>query len=155
MNREDFEPVAPEVVEGIREGMQRGPYLGFLGIEIEEVRMGWAQMRLPYRRELDQPGGVVHGGAIASLLDTVVVPAILTTFQFPRRMLTLDLNVHYLTAAVAEDLIAVGWMRKSGRSIAFLAAEARKASGEVVAHAEMTYKVTAREEPREVPREEA
>jgi uncharacterized protein (TIGR00369 family) len=145
MNREDFEPVSPEMVEGIRAGMRRGAYLGFLGIEIEEVRMGWAQMRLPYRPELDQPGGVVHGGAIASLLDTVVVPAILTTYQFPRRMVTIDLNVHYLAATVREDLVAVGWMRRRGRSIAFLAAEARKASGEVVAHAEMSYKVTPRE----------
>jgi uncharacterized protein (TIGR00369 family) len=146
VNREDFEPVPPEMVEGIRRGMQRGPYLGFLGIEIEEVRMGWAQMRLPYRRELDQPAGVVHGGAIASLLDTVVVPALLTSYAFPRRMLTIDLNVHYLSAAAGQDLIAVGWIRRRGRSIAFLAAEARREDGEVVAHAEMTYKVTPREE---------
>ena len=46
-----------------------------VGLELEEVRSGYGRMRLPYRPELQQPAGVVHGGAIATLIDTVVVPA--------------------------------------------------------------------------------
>jgi uncharacterized protein (TIGR00369 family) len=145
MRPSDFEPVAPEVAEGIRRGMERGPFLQFMGIRFEEIRMGYARMRLPYRLELDQPAGVVHGGAIASLLDTVVVPAIITSFGFPRKMLTIDLHVHYLAAAVKEDLVAEGWLRRRGRSIAFLAAEARTAAGDVVAHGELAYKVSPRD----------
>jgi uncharacterized protein (TIGR00369 family) len=146
MKPTDFEPVSAEVAEAIRRGMDRGPYATLLGIQFEEIRMGYARMRLPYRPELDQPFGVVHGGAIASLLDTVVVPAIITTFDFPRRMLTIDLHVHYMAATVREDLIAEGWLRRRGRSIAFLAAEARKPSGDVVAHGEMSYKVSPRDD---------
>ena len=44
----------------------------FLGLELEEVRQDYARMRLPYRPELDQPIGAMHGGAIATLIDTTV-----------------------------------------------------------------------------------
>ena len=53
------------------------PYFPTLvGLELEEVRTDYARMRLPYRPELQQPAGVVHGGAVATLIDTVVVPAV-------------------------------------------------------------------------------
>jgi len=47
-----------------------------LGLELIEVREDCARMRLPHRPEFDQPAGVTHGGAIASLIDTAVVPAV-------------------------------------------------------------------------------
>ena len=57
-------------------GWDRVYFPNLVGLELEEVRTDYARMRLPYRPELDQPAGVVHGGAIATLIDTVVVPAI-------------------------------------------------------------------------------
>jgi acyl-coenzyme A thioesterase PaaI-like protein len=49
---------------------------GVVGIQLEEVRLDYARMRLPFRSQLNQPAGVMHGGAIATLIDTVVVPAL-------------------------------------------------------------------------------
>jgi acyl-coenzyme A thioesterase PaaI-like protein len=48
----------------------------FLGFQVEEIREDYSRLRLPYRPVLEQPAGPVHGGAIASMIDTVVVPAI-------------------------------------------------------------------------------
>src|SRR5579885_1379489 len=46
------------------------PYFPKLvGLELEEARTDYARMRLRWRPELDQPAGVVHGGAIATLID--------------------------------------------------------------------------------------
>ena len=49
-----------------------------VGLELEEVRTDYSRMRLRYREELEQPARVIHGGAIATMIDTVVVPAIPT-----------------------------------------------------------------------------
>ena len=50
-----------------------------------DPRSTTARMRLPYRDELNQPAGVVHGGAIATLIDTVVVPAVASAYdEVPR-----------------------------------------------------------------------
>ncbi|MDQ2977434.1 MAG: PaaI family thioesterase [Acidobacteriota bacterium] len=49
-----------------------------IGIELEEIGSGTATLALKVRKELTQNQGVVHGGAIASLIDTATAFAILT-----------------------------------------------------------------------------
>lgn len=114
-----------------------------VGLEVEELRQDYARMRLPYRPELNQPAGVVHGGAIATLIDTVVVPAIGTAYADRPRMLTISMNVRYLGALVEEDGVAEGWVEQRGRSIVFCRVEVVGAtSGKVVADGTLTYKVS-------------
>jgi uncharacterized protein (TIGR00369 family) len=114
-----------------------------VGLRLEEVRADYARMRLPYRPELQQPNGVVHGGAIATLIDTVVVPAIGSAYPEMPLMLTIDMQVRYLGAARHADLVAEGWVTKRGRSIAFCQAEVTTdPDGAVVAEGWLTYRVT-------------
>ena len=59
-------------------------------------------------------------------------------------MLTIDLQIRYLGAANASDLVAEGWITRRGRSIVFCQAEVRAVdTGAVVAEGWMTYKVGA------------
>lgn len=119
-----------------------------VGLELEEVRTDYARMRLPYRSELRQPGGVVHGGAIATMIDTVVVPALASAYDAVPFMLTIDLQIRFLEAAKETDLIGEGWVTRRGRSISFCQAEIRRAvDGAVVAEGWLVYKVTAPKPP--------
>jgi uncharacterized protein (TIGR00369 family) len=115
-----------------------------VGLELEEVRTDYARMRLPYRSELRQPGGVLHGGAIATMIDTVVVPALASAYDAVPMMLTIDLQIRFLEAAKETDLIGEGWVTRRGRSISFCQAEVRRAVDDVVvAEGWLVYKVTA------------
>jgi uncharacterized protein (TIGR00369 family) len=114
----------------------------FVGLELEEVRSGYGRMRLPYRPELRQPAGVVHGGAIATLIDTVVVPAVGGVYEERPRMLTISMDVRYLGALVEEDAVGEGWVEQRGRSIVFCRAEVRSGSGAIVADGTLVYKVS-------------
>lgn len=112
------------------------------GLQTDEIRLDDARLRLPYRPELRQPAGVIHGGAIATLVDTVVVPAIGAHYDTMPMMLTIDMQIRYLAAARETDLVAEGWITKRGRSIAFVQAEVRSdPADEVVAEGWMTYRV--------------
>lgn len=113
----------------------------FVGLEVEEIRTDYARMRLPYRPELDQPAGVVHGGALATLIDTVVVPAIGGVYTGVPQMLTLSMHIQYQGAVRAEDAVAEGWVTQRGRSIVFCEAEVRSASGAAAARGSLVYKV--------------
>ncbi len=114
-----------------------------VGLEVEELRTDYARMRLPYRPELNQPAGVVHGGAIATLIDTVVVPAIGTAYAERPRMLTVSMNIQYLGAVVEEDAVGEGWIEQRGRSMVFCRAEVTGGtSGKVCANATLIYKVS-------------
>jgi len=119
-------------------------YPKFLGIEVEEIRQDYARMRLPFRPEFRQPAGVVHGGVIASMIDSVVVPAVGGGYDEPRQLFTIDIQLRFLAPIVNEDLVAEGWVTQRGRSIVFCDAEVRGASGDLAATATLTYKVSSK-----------
>jgi uncharacterized protein (TIGR00369 family) len=107
-----------------------------LGLVVEEIRQDYCRMRLVYRPELEQPAGVVHGGAIASLIDSVVVPAVGWDYDPETRFFTVGLAVQYLAPLIQEDAVAEGWIVRRGRSIVFCAAEV-----DGVARGQLTYMV--------------
>jgi uncharacterized protein (TIGR00369 family) len=141
---ESFEPLAPERAALWRNfGKWEQPlFPQVVGLQLEEVRLDYARMRLPYRSELDQPAGVMHGGAIATLIDTVVVPAVASPFDAIPMMLTLTMTVQYLGAIVGEDAVADGWITRRGTSVAFCEVLVRTASGQPAATGQLTYKVS-------------
>lgn len=144
MHADRFEPL-PEQLAALWSGFGRWDQVFFptlVGLELEEVRSGYGRMRLPYRPELQQPAGVVHGGAIATLIDTVVVPAVGGIYEERPKMLTISMNIRYLGALVAEDAVAEGWVEQRGRSIVFCRAEVRSAAGAMVADGTLVYKVS-------------
>lgn len=132
---------------------QAAPWAGFakwdtpwlpqhMGIVFEEVRRDYARMRLPYRTEVLQPQGIVHGGALATMVDTVVVPAIAAVYDHRVEMITLTMSLTYLDAIRDEDVVAEGWVTQRGRSIVFCRAECWGAdSGKTAATGDLTYKI--------------
>jgi uncharacterized protein (TIGR00369 family) len=142
---EQFDPLPPEGAARWakfgRSGEVRYPNL--LGMEVEEVRIDYCRMRLPFRAELLQAGGLVHGGAIASLLDAVLVPAVGSTLQREDRFATVDLHVQFIGAVNDEDVVAEGWVVRRGRRVVFCESEAVGAStGRLVARSVLTYNVS-------------
>lgn len=114
-----------------------------VGLSTEEVRRDYCKMRLGFRPSLEQPMGVVHGGAIASLVDSVVVPAIGSAYAADVTFVTVGMNVQYLGALVQEDAIAEGWVVQRGRSVVFCEVEVLGAtSGKMIARGQLTYKVS-------------
>ena len=117
---------------------------GWVGIVLEDVRFDYARLRLPYRAQLDQPAGVVHGGAIATLIDTAVVPAIASGYAERRPLLTINMQIQYMAPIIREDAIAEAWVEKRGRSTVFCRVEVRTAAGTLAATGALAYKVGTR-----------
>src|SRR3954453_23992971 len=116
----------------------------FLGIELEEVRTDYARMRLRFRPEFRQPAGVVHGGVIATMVDTVVVPAVGSRYPEPRQLFTIHIAFRFLAPIVDEDAVAEGWVVQRGRSIVYCDAMVRSAAGQLASPAPLVYKVSSR-----------
>ncbi|MFZ9482616.1 MAG: PaaI family thioesterase [Ilumatobacteraceae bacterium] len=86
---------------------------------------------------------MVHGGAIATALDSVVVPAVGQQYPPDARYSTVDMHVQYMAALVGEDAIAEGWVVRRGRTTVFCEAELVGAtSGKVIARSLLTYNVS-------------
>jgi len=118
-------------------------YPMLLGLEVEETRIDYCRMRMPFKAELLHPGGIVHGGAIASLMDAVLVPAVGSVLGPNDRFSTVDLHVQYVGAVKDEDVVAEGWVTKRGRRVVFCESEAVGASsGRSIAKSVLTYNVS-------------
>jgi uncharacterized protein (TIGR00369 family) len=118
-------------------------FVNLLGLVVDEVRTDYCRMRLPFRDTLNQAAGIVHGGVIASLLDSVVVPVVGSAYGREARYSTVDMHVQFLSALVREDAVAEGWVVKRGRSLVFCESEVVGAtSGKVVARSVLTYSVS-------------
>jgi uncharacterized protein (TIGR00369 family) len=122
-------------------GWDRTYFPNLVGLEIEEIRTDYARMRLPFRPELEQPAGVVHGGAIATLIDTVVVPAVGQAYDAGWAYLTVQMGIRYLGAIAGEDAVAEGWVEQRGRSTVFCRAEVRTANDRLAADGTLVYTV--------------
>ena len=141
----EFEILTPEVDARWKNFGQwdRTYFPKLVGLHVEETRLGYCRMVLTYREELEQPMGVVHGGAIATLIDASVVPAIGSAYDNFVGYSTVDLHVQYHNALVKEDSIAEGWVTKRGRSVVFCESEVfGRTSGKQIARGYMTYNIS-------------
>ena len=141
----EFEILTPEVDARWKNFGQwdRTYFPKLVGLHVEESRLGYCRMLLTCREELEQPMGVVHGGAIATLIDASVVPAIGSAYDNTVGYSTVDLHVQYHSALVKEDAIAEGWVTKRGRSVVFCESEVfGRTSGKRIARGYMTYNIS-------------
>jgi uncharacterized protein (TIGR00369 family) len=115
-------------------------------MQVEEATPDFCRMRLSFRPELQQAGGLVHGGAIASLLDSAGVMAIKAGVESEIKGIpTITMTVNYLAPAREIDVLAEAWIIRRGRSIIFAEVKALSPSGDLLATAQVVYKFGSRE----------
>lgn len=142
---EQFELLSPEATERWSRFVKLNDelYVTLLGLVVEEVRLDYCRMRMPFKTALNQAAGIVHGGAIAGLLDSVVVPVVGGPLPKEARFSTVDMHVQYLSALIGEDAVAEGWAVKRGRTTVFCEAEVvGVTSGKLIARSILTYNVS-------------
>jgi len=110
-----------------------------LGLEFVGARRGAATFALDVREELTRMGGILHGGAVVSLLDTAAAFAVHTLLEPSDRTVTVDLTVHFLRPATSGRVEAQARVLRRGRRVCILSVEARDGSAEILATATMTY----------------
>lgn len=127
----------PTRLEIMREFVPNSPLVQHLGIELVSLEPDRAELRLPFDQRLTTLADVVHGGAIAALIDTAGMAA---TWADPDTTpdsvagATITMNVDYIAAARGQALTAVGTVIKRGRSLCFTDVMVTEPDGRVVAH---------------------
>ena len=107
----------PARVARAREAFASVPYGKLLELELGEINRGEVSIHLEVRGELKQNQGVIHGGAVASLIDTAAAFAVLTQLDPDERVTTTDLTVHYLRPVSSGRLTATARIIRAGRRL--------------------------------------
>ncbi len=122
------------------------PYYRLLGMEIQAMGDGYARLTMPVEEKLIQIYGTVHGGATASLADSAVAIALISTSAEDERAFTVELKLNFLAPVTEGLLTAEARLFHRGRSIAAGDVEVRNSQGRLVAKGIATY-MPVREKP--------
>ena len=138
-DREKEMNVTPERERLIREKFETNHFPRLLGIEIDTIEPGRAVLSVEVRKELKQLQGVMHGGAIASLIDTAVAFAIIGVSEPEDRFTTVEMKVNYLSAIRAGRVTAEARLIRDGRRIIVAECDVFDDKGRLAAKGLLTY----------------
>lgn len=99
------------------------PHAKALGLTLVDIWYANAVIKLPYSDQIigNPETGVIHGGAVTTLLDNVSGVAVFCTIEEPTATATLDLRIDYMRAATpGKDIIAHAHCYKLTRNVAFV-----------------------------------
>ncbi len=127
--------------------LETSPYWNLLGMKVNRLEKGVAEIRLPNKPELKQVFAVMHGGAIASLLDAAGAISFFKEIDPARESVsTVELKINYLNPVTTEqdEIIATGKVVKKGKTFGVTTIEVRTKSGDPIAIGIGTYVILPR-----------
>jgi uncharacterized protein (TIGR00369 family) len=127
-----------ETLQAIRDGvLPPAPIGALVQMDVVAVEEGRVEFGCTVDESVYNPIGVVHGGLVCTLLDTVAGCAVHTTLPQGVGYTSIELKVTYLRAVTKASgrLTAVGTVVKPGRRVAFAEGQVLDAAGKVVATA--------------------
>ncbi len=118
------------------------PFAQLLGFELVELERGTATVRLKVEEKVQRHGGMLHGGATASLIDTAMAFAVATMLEENEAALTIDLTVHYLRSVKDGTATAEARIVRAGKRFFTVSADVFDEVGRLCATAISTYSRT-------------
>lgn len=110
-----------------------------LGIEIQERGDGRAKLVMRADEQHLNDGGILHGGAIATLADCAMGSALASTLG-DEQPVTVEAKVNYLEPGREGVIVATGMLRRKGKRFTVLEAEiVQEETGDHIAYATATF----------------
>jgi uncharacterized protein (TIGR00369 family) len=140
--------MSDENVERMRKVIALTPFMKHLGMELIEAGEGYAKLCLHFQKENTTAADALHGGAIASLIDTTGAMAAWTTAEIATPKYfgsTVGVNVNYLSGVIGEDCFAEGRVLKRGREIIYSDVRVTNGAGKLLAQGTVVYRIIERQ----------
>jgi uncharacterized protein (TIGR00369 family) len=129
------EPATPQSFD-----FRQIPFLEHVGIRSIDVRKGWSRVELVVLPQHLRSFGIVHGGVLATLLDSAMGMAASTLASSSHGVVTVQLNANFVRPArEGETLVATGEVKHAGRRTAVTFGEIYTAAGVLVASGSATF----------------
>jgi uncharacterized protein (TIGR00369 family) len=117
-----------------------GGFAGRLGVRVQDTGDGVATLAFEVGDEHLNPAGTLHGGVVATLVDTVMGQAVRTTTGDGEVPATSQLTVTYLRPGKPGPLEVRGRVRTRGEHLTICEADVEQ-EGRGIAHAVATFAI--------------
>jgi acyl-CoA thioesterase len=139
------EELTPDFKEALlTKTKERFPFWSLVGMELVDIRKGWAKTKIPYAQKLINANGVAHGGVIFSAADSAVGLALLGLVDRHDLITTIEMKINYLKSFDRGEIFAEAKIIFKGSQTAVGEVEVRDSDGNLVAKAISTYAIIKR-----------
>lgn len=128
----------PDYIRELLEVVKTSPFPQHMNMHLSSVDLDKAEVVLELKECHLQPFNMVHGGVLATLIDTATFWAVFLRLPEDAGLVNIDLKLNYLKSVQEGRLVAQGRCIKSGRSISYAEAKVVDTHGEILAHGTST-----------------
>lgn len=118
-----FQPRDPGYAERVRASFALQQAMRLIGAEIPVVEPGYTEIHLPFKAEISQQHGFIHGGVVGMIADSAAGYAAMTMVPANASVLTVEYKMNLMAPADGEKLVARGEVVRAGRSLIVTQAE--------------------------------
>ena len=130
--------INPIYIEELKSVVKESPYPRHMSMELDHIELDGAEIVLNLADCHLQPFGIVHGGVIATLIDTATFWAAFLRLPEDAGLVNVDLKLNYLQPVTGGKLIAKGFCLRPGSSISYSEAKVFDEKKNLVAHGTST-----------------
>ena len=130
-----------EEVERVFQARWGGNFNDLLGFEVLEAEEGFARVALPVEPRLFQPFGIIHGGALAALADTVGGVGSYVSYPVGTEVVTVEMKINFVRPVKEGTLIGEAKALHLGRKTSVWEMRILNDAEKLVCFASATYMV--------------
>ena len=126
--------VNPEFILELKKAINTSPYPSHMRMSLADIGFDRAGIDLELDRCHLQPYGIVHGGVIATLIDTATFWAGFLRLPETDGLVNVDLKLNYLKSVTRGKLRAEGVCLRHGNTLSYAEARVTDSHGNLIAH---------------------
>ena len=112
-----FEPRDPDFGDKVRESFNRQTSMQTLGAVLGSIEPGLVEIEMPFRADLSQQHGFVHGGIVTAILDSACGYAAFSLNSPDTTVLTVEYKVNFVAPAKGDRFMARGEVVRPGATV--------------------------------------
>lgn len=128
----------PAYIRGLIDKVNTSPFPIHMAMRLVDISFDEATVALDLGACHLQPFGIVHGGVLATLIDTATFWAVFLRLPEDAGLVNIDLKLNYLKPVQGDRLQALGRAIRSGNSISYAEARVQDEDGGLLAHGTST-----------------
>lgn len=128
----------PAYIQALQDSVRTASYPHLIGMRLAAIDFDSCRIELELGERHLQPFGIVHGGVLATLIDTATFWAGFLRLPEDAGLVNVDLKLNYLKAVTRGHLRAEGRCLRAGKQISYAEASVLDEAGELVAHGTST-----------------
>jgi uncharacterized protein (TIGR00369 family) len=133
--------VNPAYIEKLKDVIKNSPYPKHMAMTLSHIEFDKADVAIELADYHLQPFGIVHGGVVATVIDTATFWSAFLRLPQDAGLVNVDLKLNYLQPAIKGRLTARGACMRHGRSISYAEAKVFDENENLIAHGTSTLMV--------------